>query len=205
MRVDLLDIKGKKLEQIEIPEEVFAAKSNPTLVAQAVRVYSINQREGNASTKTRGEVQGSSRKIYKQKGTGRARQGTIRAPHRVGGGIAFGPVPREFSLKINKKMKQKALFSVLSDKLKDKKIYFVDGLAKLKGKTKEVGEFLNALKLPEKKILFVLPEKMEMLKRAIRNLDLVSYDRVNLLNTYEVLNADYLVFLKESIEEISKN
>jgi large subunit ribosomal protein L4 len=202
VKADLIDIKGKKIDQIEIPESVFGVKPNPVLVAQAVRVYLANQRGGNASTKTRGEVQGSSKKIYKQKGTGRARQGTIRAPHRVGGGIAFGPRPHDFTLSMNQKMRKKALFCALSDKLKDKKIYFVDGLSKLKGKTKGVVEFLSALKLPKKKTIFVIPEKQEMLERAVRNLDLVSYDRVNLLNAYQVLNNDYLVFLKESVEKI---
>lgn len=202
MKADLLDIKGKKIASIDLPESVFGVKPNPVLVAQAVRVYLVNQRQGNASTKTRGEVQGSSKKIYKQKGTGRARQGTIRAPHRVGGGIAFGPVPHDFSLTLNQKMRKKALCCVLSDKLRDKKIYFVDGLAKLKGKTKDAVEFLKNLKLPKKKILFVLPEKQEMLERAIRNLENVSYDRVNLLNAYEVLDNEYLVFLKESVEKI---
>ncbi len=202
LKADLLDIKGKKIESIDLPEVVFGAKSNSVLVAQVVRVYRANQRQGNASSKTRGEVQGSSRKIYKQKGTGRARQGTIRAPHRVGGGIAFGPRPHDFSLTINQKMRKKALFSVLSDKLKDKKIYFIEGLTKLKGKTKEVIEFLNAVKLPKKKVLFVLPDRMEMFERAVKNVVKCSYNRVNLLNTYEVLNNEYLIFPKESVSKL---
>ncbi len=205
LKVDLLNIKGEKVEKIEIPESVFGVKPNQALVAQVVRVYLANQRQGNASTKTRGDVQGSSKKIYRQKGTGRARQGTIRAPHRVGGGVALGPHPRDFSLKINQKMKKGALSCVLSDKLKEKKIFFVKGLEKLKGKTSEMIEFLNNLKLPKKKILFVLPEKVEMLERTIHNLDKVSYDRVNLLNAYQILNSDYLIFLKEALEKISKN
>lgn len=202
MKADLLDTKGKEIEQIEIPESVFGEKPNPTLVAQAVRVYLANQRQGNASTKTRGEVHGSSRKIYKQKGTGRARQGSIRAPHRVGGGIAFGPVPHDFGLDLPQKMKKKALNIALSDKLRDGKIIFIDGLEKLKGRTKEAIEVLTALKLPRKKILFVLPERIELLERSLRNIQKVSYEKVNLINTYSVLNSDYLIFLKDAVAEM---
>jgi large subunit ribosomal protein L4 len=202
VKADILDITGKKVEQIELDEKVFGAKLNAVLIAQAIRVFQVNQRQGNASTKTRGEVQGSSKKIYRQKGTGRARQGTIRAPHRVGGGIAFGPRPRDFELSMSKTMKQKAMFSLLSSKLKEKKILFVDGLEKLKGKTKETIEFLKNLKIEGKKVLFVLPEKLEKLERGIRNVEKVSYEKVHMINIYQVANADQIVFLKEAVGKI---
>lgn len=202
LKADLLDIKGKKIDQIELSDKIFGAKPNPSLIAQAVRVYLVNQRQGNASTKTRGEVQGSSRKIYKQKGTGRARQGSIRAPHRVGGGIVFGPRPRDFELSMNKKMKQKAFFSALSNKFQEKKVLFIDGLEKLKGKTKEGVDFLKNIKLNKQKVLFVLPGSLEKLERSLRNIEKVTYEKVNLINIYQVINAEYIIFLKESIAKI---
>jgi large subunit ribosomal protein L4 len=205
LKADILDITGKKIEQIELSDKVFGAKLNPPLIAQAVRVYLVNQRQGNASTKTRGEVQGSSKKIYRQKGTGRARQGTIRAPHRVGGGIAFGPRPRDFELSMSKPMKQKAMFSLLSNKLKEKQMVFVDGLEKVKGKTKETVKFLENLKFEGKKVLFVLPEKMEKLERAIRNVEDVSYEKVNMLNIFQVADAEQIIFLKESVSKLNTN
>lgn len=202
MKADLLNIKGEKIEKVEIPEEVFGAKINKSLVAQAVRVFLANQRQGNASTKNRTEVQGSSKKIYRQKGTGRARQGTIRAPHRVGGGIAFGPRPRDFSLKMNGKMKTSALRSVFSDKFNEKKVYFVSGLEKIKGKTKEIVEFLNNLKFPKRKILFVLPERTINLERSLKNLEKIDYATANLVNVYQAIESDYIVVLKEAIEKL---
>lgn len=202
MKADLLNIKGEKIEKIEIPADVFGVAANPHLVAQAVRVFLANQRQGNASTKTRTEVQGSSRKIYRQKGTGRARQGTIRAPHRVGGGIVFGPHPRDFSLKISGKMKKSALRCVLSDKTREKKVFFVQGLDKIKGKTKEAVEFLKNLKLPKRKILFVLPEKIETLERSLKNLSKVDYATASLINVYQVIESDYIVVLKQAIEKL---
>lgn len=200
MKADILDITGKKLEQINLSDKVFGVSANPALVAQAVRVFLANQREGNASTKTRGEVQGSSKKIYRQKGTGRARQGTIRAPHRVHGGIALGPRPHDFSLKMSQKMKKKALFSLVSEKLREKKIVFVDGLEKLKGKTKEAVKVLENLKLSGK-ILFILPEKKEKLEIALRNIKNISYEKVNLINIYQIADSDKIVFLKEAVEK----
>lgn len=205
MKADLIDTKGQKIEQIELEKKVWGVPSNPALVAQAVRVYLTNQRQGNASTKTRGEVKGSSRKIYRQKGTGRARQGSIRAPHRVGGGIVFGPRPRDFELKMSKKMKKKALFCVLSDKFRENKILFIDGLEKLKGKTKEATQILKNLKLQGKKVLFVLPEKIEKLEKSIRNIKNVEYEKVNLINVYKILNSENIVFLRGSIEKINSN
>src|SRR6185437_7247197 len=115
--VDVVGIDGKVTGKIALPGEIFGEKLNKALLAQAVRVYLANQRQGNASTKTRGEVDGSTRKIYRQKGTGRARHGSVRAPIFVHGGIAHGPKPRDFSLTMPQKMKQKALFSALSTKL----------------------------------------------------------------------------------------
>lgn len=206
LKADVYDSKGKIVESINLPEGVFGAKINDKLMAQAVRVYLANQRAGTASTKTRGEVKGSSRKIYKQKGTGRARHGSIRAPIFVHGGIVFGPKPRDYSLKLPPKMKKAALFSALSAKLKDGEIKIISGLEKISPKTKKMVEVIENLDLGGKsKVLLVLPQKSENINRAARNIERVGMILANQLNTYEVLNTGTLLLMRESIEELSKN
>lgn len=213
MQVDLYDTTGKKIDKIKLPEEIFKAKVNPVLIAQAVRVYLANQRQGTQSAKTRSEVSGSGRKIYRQKGTGRARHGDRYAPIFVGGGVAFPPKPRDFSLKMGKKAKRKALFSALTQKLNGKAILVVEGLEKIKAKTKEMVQILGNLgnlsnlsisKKGETKILLVLPTKIENLIMAARNIKGVTLTPAALLNTYTVLENDQIIFLKDSIKKLSE-
>lgn len=208
MKVDLYDISGKKIKKIEVPEEIFKTEVNPLLMAQAVRVYLANQRQGTQSAKTRGEVSGSGRKIYRQKGTGLARHGDRYAPIFVGGGVAFPPKPRDFSLKIGKKQKRKALFSALTSKMKENAIIFIEGLEKIKRKTKEMLKVLKNLGIldskKELKILLVLPNKIENLILAARNIKGVTLIPANLLNTYTVLNSDRIIFLKDSIDRLKE-
>lgn len=200
---DVYNIKGKVVETIELPKEIFAAKINPQLVAQAVRVYLANQRTGTASTKTRGEVKGSSRKIYKQKGTGRARHGSIRAPIFVHGGIVFGPKPRDYSLKMPQKMRRAALFSALTEKYKNGQIKVVEGFEKITPKTKSAVEVLHNLGFNKKKnILLVLPGKVENIVRAARNIDGVDITMANQLNAHEVLLNRDMLFTQNSIEAL---
>lgn len=205
--IDVYDTKGKVLESLALPKEVFAAKINNQLMAQAVRVYLANQRQGTASTKTRGEVKGSSRKIYRQKGTGRARHGSVRAPIFVHGGVVFGPKPRDYSLKLPKKMKKQALFSALTAKLKNNEIKVVGGLGKITPKTKEMLKVIKNLELESKnkKILLVLPLKLENIDRAARNITGVEIAFTNQLNIFEVLRTKNLLFTKEAIESMAKN
>ncbi|MDO8657260.1 MAG: 50S ribosomal protein L4 [Candidatus Levybacteria bacterium] len=207
IKADVYDIKGKIVEKIDLPFEVFGSKVNKSLIAQAVRVYLANQRRGTVSTKTRGEVKGSTRKIYKQKGTGRARHGSIRAPIFVHGGIVFGPKPRDYSLGFSKKMKKAALFSALSAKLKDKEIKIITGLEKIQPKTKLMVEVVKNLELnnKNKKILLVLPEKNENINRAARNIEGLNMTMANQLNTYAVLNCRMLLLTKDSIKLMSKD
>lgn len=207
LSADVFDLSGKVVEQIVLPAEVFGAKVNKVLIAQAVRVYRANQRLGTASTKTRGEVEGSTRKIYRQKGTGRARHGSIRAPIFVHGGIVGGPKPRDYSLKMPKKMKKAALFGSISAKYVDSKISIVDGLAKIEPKTKKFIGLIESIKLNEnkKKVLLVTAGAIESLKRAARNVEGITIANVNTLNTYDVLNNRHLLFMKEAIAEIDKN
>lgn len=201
---DVLNLEGKVAGKVSLPGEMFGEKLNKSLIAQAVRVFLANQRQGNASTKTRGEVEGSTRKIYRQKGTGRARHGGVRAPIFVKGGIVFGPKPRDFSLALPQKMKQKALFSALSAKLKDKEVTFVDGMAGIKPKTKVFVELLKNLGVEEKKrkVLVVTHKEVEPVLRAGRNVTGVSFIPGTLLNTYAVLNAKKVIVMKDAVDEM---
>ncbi len=205
LSIDVLDVKGKVVESLALSEKIFGNPINKKLIAQAVRVYLANQRSGTASTKTRGEVEGSTRKIYKQKGTGRARHGGIRAPIFVKGGIAFGPKPRDYSLKMPQKMRKVALFSVLSGKLKDGEIKVVVGLEKLEPKTKVMVKVLEVLGLKIKeKTMIVLPGSVESVARGARNIPGVTYVHANQLNTYEALNTKTIIFLKDSLAVMEK-
>lgn len=198
-------LDGSKKGTVTLSKEIFGEKPNDKLMAQAVRVYLVNQRQGTASTKTRGDVTGSTRKIYRQKGTGRARHGAITAPIFVGGGVAFGPHTRNFELKLSKQMRKKALFSALSQQLSSEKVFAIDASAA--AKTKEIfGLFskLNFLGRDKKanKVLFVINEKNAA--RASRNIKGANVMPAQNLNTYEVLNSNYVVFDKNSIETLEK-
>jgi len=199
---------GKKVGTVTLPKEIFGETPNEALVAQAIRVYLANQRIGGASTKTRGEVRGSTKKIYRQKGTGRARHGAITAPLFVGGGITFGPRTRDFSLKLSKRMKRKALFSVLSSKFQNEKILVIDS-SFIEGKTKNAMGILKDINVMNKKnnadkVLFVSLVNGDI-KRAFKNIKGVIIESPELLNTYEVLNSNYLVFDKDSVDTISES
>src|ERR1035437_1581049 len=143
LKQSVYDLKGVVSGSIELPAEIFGAKINKTLMTQAVRVYLANKRRGTLSTKSRGDVKISTRKIYRQKGTGRARHGAASAPIFVGGGVAFGPRPRDYSLKLNQKARRLALFSALTTKLKNGEIKIVKGLEKIEPKTKLMAQAFN--------------------------------------------------------------
>jgi len=202
-------LTGKEKGKLSLPKEVFAVKINPVLMAQAVRVYLANQRKATAKAKTRGEVNGSGRKIWRQKGTGRARHGDRYAPIFVGGGVAHGPRGNQnYRLKLPKKMKRAALRSALTAKLKEKEIVLIDGLKKIDPKTKVAKEVLTKVlkdQLDQKKdCLLVLPEKWEKTIRAFRNLPFVDITPVDSLNCYSVLRHDYLIFSPEAIDKLPK-
>lgn len=205
LTIDVFNTVGKAVEKMTLPKEIFGTKINKPLMAQAVRVYLANQRKGTSSTKTRGEVEGSTRKIYRQKGTGRARHGGIRAPIFVKGGIAFGPKPRDYSLSLPQKMKKAALISALSAKLSDGEIKILTGLEKIPPKTKEMATVFTSLSLTPKKssILLVLPEKNDTLTRAVRNIEGVTYMYARQLHTYEILRARTVLFMKEAVMSLA--
>lgn len=208
LTVDVYNVKGKVVGKTALPKQIFSAKINSQLLAQAVRVYLANQRKGTASTKTRGEIRASTRKIYRQKGTGRARHGAVSAPIFRGGGIAFGPKPRDYSLKLPKKMRKIALLGALTSKAKQSKVKIVEGLEKITPKTKSVNELIKNIEGTSKnkktKTLLVLPQKVETIQRAARNIEGVTIRPVSVLNTYEVLNNNVLIFMKESIGKLEE-
>ncbi len=205
LSASIFDTKGKVRGRISLPKEIFGAKVNNQLMAQAVRVYLANKHKGTASTKTRGEVHGSTRKIYAQKHTGRARHGSRKAPIFVHGGIVFGPKPHDVSLKLLKKMKRAALFSSLSSKFAQGEIKIVQGIETIEPKTRIMAEILKNLAVYGKdaNILLVTykPQKsLDNIYRASRNLKDVSLLYAALLNAYDVLNNKSIVFLQQAID-----
>lgn len=206
LTIDVFDITGNKTT-MALPEEVFGAKINKSLMAQAVRVYLANKRMGGAKAQTRGEVSGSTRKIYQQKGTGRARHGGIRAPIFVGGGAAHGPRPHDFSLSMPKKMRRLALFSALSSKKAEGKVMVVKGLDGVEAKTKAMVAVLKKMNMDAKQtsMMLVLPTTAQTnILKAARNIAGVTIVPVNQLNTYTVLQNQAVVFMQEAVSLVGK-
>lgn len=202
LSLSVYDIKGKETKKVELPKAVFAAVENKSLITQAVNVYLVNQRQGNVKVKTRSEVIGSTKKIYRQKGTGKARHGAIKAPIFVGGGVAHGPKQKDYNLKFNKKERKIALFGALSMKFKENKIFGLEKKAlSMEPKTKAVVNFLNELKLAGKSNLVVM-KKMETnnLVLSMRNISNVEFVDVNSLNPYMVLKSNNLIFVENALE-----
>jgi len=202
LSLSVYGIDGKEQKTIELPKEVFSVTPNKSLITQAIRVYLVNQRQGNVKVKTRSEVIGSTRKIYRQKGTGKARHGAIKAPIFVGGGVAHGPKQKDYNLKFNKKEKKLALYGALSTKLKENKIFGLEEKTlTMKPKTKTVSNFLSELKLIGKNNLMIL-KKLETnnLVLAMRNIPNISFVDVNSLNPYLVLKSSSLIFVENALE-----
>lgn len=201
LQVTAVGPDGKSSGRVTLPPELFGVKVNKALLTQAIRVYSANAREGGASTKTRGEVEGSTRKIYRQKGTGRARHGSIRAPIFVGGGIVFGPRVRDFSLALPKKMKRAALASALTVQYQDGNIRVIDGLGKLEPKTKIMAKALTAAGMP-RPILLVISKEAKRVVHSARNIAGVTLIGANQLNPYALLSHKSLLFMKEALPQL---
>jgi len=198
LSVSVVDAAGKAGGTVALTPELFGAKVNKELLAQSVRVYLANQREGGARSKTRGMVEGSSRKIYRQKGTGRARHGSIRAHIFVGGGVVFGPVGRDYHLTMTKQMKRGALVSALSAKKDD--VIVIDGLEAVEAKTKQVAKSLTLAGATDK-VLLVLPTGATGLARAARNIASVNLIGAKELHPYALVTHKKIVFTKKSLEE----
>ena len=202
-KVDVYDIEGKKVKTIELKEEVFGLEPNETVVHQVLVNYLANQRQGTQSTKTRSEVSGGGRKPWRQKGTGRARQGSIRAPHWVGGGVALGPKPRSYNYTVNKKEKQLAIKSMLSSKVLENELVVVESLPLKEIKTKEMARVLNNLKV-EGKAVILLPEKDEIVQKSARNIEGVKTLQVGTINVYDLLKYKNLVVTEDTVKKLEE-
>lgn len=202
-KLAVLDKAGKKVSDIELADGVFAVEPNESAMHLMVVNYLANQRQGTQSTLTRSEVSGGGKKPWRQKGTGRARQGSTRAPQWTHGGIALGPKPREYGFDVNKKVRRLAMKSALSSKVAAEEMVVLDTFGMDAIKTKEVAEVLSALNAG-KKTLIVLPEKNDVVYKSARNIAGTNVSLVNTLNVYDILNCDTIVVLKDAVAKIEE-
>ena len=202
LKVDVLNMEGKKVGDIELNESVFGVEVNDIVVHTALVNYLANQRQGTQSTKTRAEVRGGGRKPWKQKGTGRARQGSIRAPQWIKGGIALGPKPRSYKYAIPKKMRQLAFRSVLTSKVQEGNLIVVDKLELNEIKTKNMVNVLNNLKA--NKALIMLSEKNLNVQASSRNIENVKTTLVNTINIFDLLKYDSLVVTEDAVKKLEE-
>ena len=202
-KVDVYDIKGKKVSDIELADSVFGIEPNENIVHAVLVNYLANQRQGTQSTKTRAEVRGGGKKPWRQKGTGRARQGSIRAPQWIKGGIALGPKPRSYKYTVNKKERRLAIKSILSSKVLEKELTVVDKLEVSEIKTKTMVKALTDLKVTGK-TLIVLPEKNENVYMSARNIEGVKTILLNNINVFDLLKYTNLVLPLDTVKKIEE-
>jgi len=203
MELTLHNIKGNEIGEISLKDNIFNTKLNKYLVHQVVKRYLANKRRGTASTKNRSEVRGGGAKPWRQKGTGRARAGSNRSPIWVGGGIVFGPTPRNYSFSLPKKMKTTALKSVLSYKIKNNEIIILDKLILEESKTKKMVEILTNLKAFRKPLIIIEKEDRNI-EQAIRNIEGAMVLPVSKINTYDLVNQGKIIFTKEALQYIEE-
>ena len=202
-KIDVYDIQGKKVSDVELKDEIFGIEPNEAVVHSVLVNFLANQRQGTQSTKTRAEVRGGGRKPWRQKGTGRARQGSIRAPQWIKGGIALGPKPRSYKYSVNKKEKRLAIKSCLSSKVLENELVVVDSLPLKEIKTKEMVKAQNNLKV-EGKTLILLPEKNETVQKSARNIEGVKTTLVNTINVYDLLKYKNLVITLDTVKKLEE-
>ena len=195
--IDVVDLKGKKTASLELPADIFDVTVNVPLIHQVVVAQLAAARQGTHKTKGRGEVSGAGRKPFKQKGTGRARQGSIRAPQMTGGGIVHGPVPRSYAQRTPKKMIAQALLGALSDRARGGRIHAVTAFGEKTPSTKVASDFLSTI-APSKNVLVVLDRNDEVSLKSVRNLPQVHVLSADQLNAYDVLISDDIVFTEEA-------
>ncbi|MCI5738455.1 MAG: 50S ribosomal protein L4 [Ruminococcus sp.] len=203
VKLAVLDKAGKKVSDIELADSIFAIEPNESAMHLMVVNYLANQRQGTQSTRTRSEVSGGGKKPWRQKGTGRARQGSTRAPQWTHGGIALGPKPRDYGFDVNKKVRRLAMKSALSAKVAAEEMIVLDSFGVDAIKTKEVAEVLAAIKAG-KKTLIVLPEKNDIVYKSARNIAGTNVTLVNTLNVYDILNCNTIVVLKDAVAKIEE-
>ena len=202
-KVSVYNIEGKKVSDIDLKEEIFGIEPNEAVIHSVLVNYQANQRQGTQSTKTRSEVSGGGRKPWRQKGTGRARQGSIRAPQWIKGGIALGPKPRNYKYTVNKKERRLAVKSMLSMKVLEQSLVVVDKLAFDEIKTKNMVSALNNLKVTGK-TLVMLPEKDEKVQKSARNIEGVKTTLVNTINVYDLLKYNNLVVTLDTVKKLEE-
>ena len=202
-KVDVYDIKGKKVSDIELAENVFGIEPNENIVHAVLVNYLANQRQGTQSTKTRAEVSGGGKKPWRQKGTGRARQGSIRAPQWIKGGIALGPKPRSYRYTVNKKERRLAIKSILSSKVLEKELTVVDKLELKEIKTKTMVKALADLKV-EGKTLIVLPENNKNVVMSARNIEGVKTISANNINVFDLLKYNNLILPVDTVKKLEE-
>lgn len=198
--VKLLNQAGQQVKEITLSEDVFGIQPNQQVIYDVVNAQRAAMRQGTHDTLTRTEVRGGGRKPWAQKGTGRARQGSIRSPQWRGGGIVFGPTPRDYSVKVNRKVKKLALRSALSYKVENNKFVAIDTLKLEQVKTKDFIEVINNLNLSGKKVLFILPEVTENVEKSVRNIPNVSVNGQTHVSVYDILKYDQVVLAEETIK-----
>ena len=203
-KIDVLNVQGKKVKDITLNESVFGIEPNDTVIYDAIRVATSNARQGTHSVKTRAEVSGGGRKPWRQKGTGRARQGSTRAPHWIHGGVAFGPqTDKNYTLKMNRKERRLALKSALSYKVLDNELIVLDELKLASAKTKEMKDILTNLNV-ERNILVVVDELDENLILAARNLENVLLLQADEINTMDIISAHVLIATEAAIKSVEE-
>lgn len=202
-KVNVLNIKGENVGKIELNETLFATNISKQAVYEVVKNQLANKRQGTQSAKTRAEVRGGGRKPFRQKGTGRARQGSIRAPHYTGGGVVFAPKPRDYSYSVPKKLRRKALYSVLTSKANENELVVLDELKMDTFKTKEAANILNAIDAG-KKAYVVTAENDNVVYRSFRNIEGVDVAPANLVNVYDLVRHNKLVITKDAIAKLEE-
>jgi large subunit ribosomal protein L4 len=201
--VQVVDMQGKNVGSVDLAESIFGIEPNAAVMHQMVVSYLANQRQGTQSALTRSEVSGGGRKPWRQKGTGRARQGSTRAPQWYHGGVVFAPKPRDYRFSVNKKAKRLAMKSALSSKAQAEEIIVIDSIAFDEIKTAKAAAMLKAVG-SEKKALIVLPEVDEKAIKSARNIPGVKTAQVNEMNVYDILNADKLIIAKDALTKIEE-
>ena len=202
-KVNVLNIKGENVGEIELNETLFATNISKQAVYEVVKNQLANKRQGTQSAKTRAEVRGGGRKPFRQKGTGRARQGSIRAPHYTGGGVVFAPKPRDYSYSVPKKLRRKALYSVLTSKANENELVVLDELKMDTFKTKEAANILNTIDAG-KKAYVVTAENDNVVYRSFRNIEGVDVAPANLVNVYDLVRHNKLVITKDAIAKLEE-
>lgn len=202
-KVDVLNVSGQRVGEIELNDSVFGIEVNQHVLYEAVKNYLANQRQGTQSAKTRAEVRGGGRKPYRQKGTGRARQGSLRAPNFVGGGVVFAPKPRDYSYKLPKKVKRLAIKSALSSKVQNNEIIVLEELTMDAPKTKDMVSILKNINTA-KKALIVLGDKNDNVVKSANNIPGVTASIVNNINVYDILKYDTFVVTKDAVQKLEE-